>query len=335
MKTKIILIAILITIITMLTVIILVFGNKKPDVEKPLPQPTPRAVILPVKPSIKASQELESEKKYSVIYNLKTNRSFPKNITTISVSRNLSIQTIRNIQSSFQILSEPQQVNEHTYLWTLDGGSTSLLINTRSGYVEYNKSPYEAKSDPGGTQLKTVNAREAEKIAEKIIQDLRLTTITPGSSSLQTFKRPVGEIFEETTNPEEIELYQFTYQQSYKGLPIYQQLGAPAEIKIGVSNYGKITSLRLFSSLPTNSKEIQIIPVDQAQIKIQQNEGSIVRIENIQSSSISISSIIIDSIELGYLDDKTENSLIPIYVFEGIAETPFGEKGATIYLPAY
>lgn len=333
MNKRILVTGIFIILFLGLLVFILTLRNK--DNTRPSQEisttPTPASVILPsyspnARPVFKSTQ-INPSNQFRIQFSLPQDFAFPSSVDNVLVERAIDFSNASLYQKQLSFSAEPVR-SGNFLLWTSRDRSKKLTINTNSGYVQYENNEGTPKSDPGGTTTTKVTQVDAQKIAEEFISSFDAVTVSPNTAQVNTLSKTMYAEYEETVDPNKIYFYQFSYNQSIRGVPIYYQLGTPAQVEVLVDIFGKVRSAKYFNIEPLGSTNTTTISFDAIRERVTNGDYTVNNTENVNPLPQS-GNIIINSAQLAYFDDKINSQLFPIVVMKGTLSP--GNTQVTLY----
>jgi hypothetical protein len=318
--------------IGLLFLIFIGFVEKRTQTTKTIP-PTPTPVDIEnrqqsekEKPILRQVESTINNKGFAVIFNLPDTTSFPSSIEKMKVDRRITPPFVDQIKKYFGINGSPDRFGNSDY-WLTSNSTKSLLINTTSGYVEFKSRNGET---PGNiTSQESIDATAAESIAARLFSDIGIISVTPNTGNVVMFKNDTGEENIETTNPGEAKLFEVTYLQSFKGIPIFYQLAYQGEITAIINTQGKIRGVKFFYIQPTDTVKTERVNLDQIKQNIESGNYVVSSIEGANKTLPKQGTITITSLTIGYLDDKSSGYLFPLALLSGTVSP--GGKNVTLY----
>ncbi len=333
-KRNLILIGFVLFFVGIIILISVGLNKRSSEIKKgSLPTPTPvgigsRQPSEEEKPILRQVESTINTKNFTVIFKLPDTTSFPASIEKVKVDRKISPPFIDQLKKYFKINGSSERFGNADY-WLTNDSSRSLLINSSSGYVEF-KSRYG--ETPGNIAIQdSINTTTAESVAARLFADIGIISVTPNTGSVVMFKNETGEENIETTNPTEAKLYEVTYLQSFKGVPIYYQLAHQGEITATIDTKGKIRGVKFFYIQPTDTVKTEKVSLDQIKENVEGGNYIVANVEGTNKTLPKQGTLTVTALTIAYLDDKTSGYFYPIALLTATVN-PEG-KTVSLYSP--
>lgn len=310
-KKTFILVAILAAILV--TLLFLLFMQEG---QEPRPENTPTPPTIPASTSTPATQKvpvfrstIESPEKpsYNIVFDIPQGFSLPKTVDNIEVQREINDSFIAFLMDRFDIEGDPV-VSGSTYVWLSDDRQRSLQVDRKSGYIQYGTdftSPSQTRITP----------KQAEAIAEEFLNELNVVAVTPNTAQVVMFAGE-GEIYE-TQREELVTMYEVSFVQSYKGIPIYYHFATPATITLLVDPVGNVRSLRYFNIQPVRVVNATQLDLEKVKERVLGGEYVVANISGEPNNTPSSGTITINKATVTHFDDKTSPTFYPTILLEG------------------
>lgn len=231
--------------------------------------------------------------------------------------------------SSPALFSSPDEKN--ILVWK-DGDKDFTIFST-NGMSEY-VSPSQINNS-----LDTIESKQnAAIIAARFLREkVGLENFYSGAETRVTLYRGVSLDLQETASLSEASVFEVSFLGKVESFPLYQQYGNDVQAQVWIERNASITRASIhYPPILLSQQPHSTLTFEEAKQKIQGGEGTIVAYGDTGLLDIAPTPtrISFSSMRVGYLQDKTNYILYPIFVFSGTAFTQEGDQSIMIYLPA-
>lgn len=339
--TKKTLLTIFAAIIIVTTFVIVMFAffiapKGKITVKGPFPTPTnspgkiPETIEIP-KPNIKTPPSIINGSTLGNITFSILNIFYPKKLAVFT-SRH---QTITQTQAekiannlSFNVPGK-ESTKKNGKVLSFIQEDKSLIFYLDIGNIQFS-------SDNTSTDRTVKSADEAIKIAKDFLNNFEPfnKTLAVDQKSIVYYKG--GNEVVAVSSFNDADIYDIPFIESVNGITIYSQYGSAATAHVWVDRSGKV--IKVTMNTPQQiiaTRDENILSLNGAKTKILNGEQAVVKYgDNVNQLLPIPKNTNFSTVNLGYLKDPTNNTLYPIFVFNGTSTTGSGDQEITVYLPA-
>lgn len=322
-------------ILTILTILLMLIGQgaqeRTPPKETPAPK-TGKAKTLPLiqgtelpKLTIHTASGADSNSTGLISFTL-TEPVIPETLPIYSSTSIGLSDSFMNILA--QALIPDGARTSGTNIWSSD--KKRLSIHAEGGFVEYT-SEHTSTGE-------TLSQQELVEIAERFLIDLNLISSDQLNETpkITYFISRTSDLVE-TNDIDMANVFDISYSEWVEGKKIYRQYGSSAQTHVWITEDGEIIRLSYrhpLSIRPINT--VRLLTTNEIRASAS-SLGTITRIGSIYQEELFSEplSTEITALDVGYFEDKTNDTLLPIVVLGGVSFVDYKSEPVTIYMPAY